>query len=287
MSRKPSPSEHYASYRFDHFIQQFRMCSEKDWNGVAMPDSDLVEVQWATSMDNIENRKKDIVAIDSPPLRENCEASAAPKDAQNSSTPSSEDKTPSGDKPRPSVLLRKFRAKEGAPFARTCDALAFVQHPYVCSLQSSFVDAKGNLYIASPAYSAETLRSWLRWHGASIDCVLRVGAQLMDAVCALHLQGIVHGDLNADAVLMSSSHSTATPRIFGVLGVRSSSQILSDLVSRATAKLLLHTNEKPRVAPEVERWMRGADPPSTPLSSRCLRSGLPASCGTQSGVGAI
>ncbi|MDX1384137.1 MAG: serine/threonine-protein kinase, partial [Thermoanaerobaculia bacterium] len=85
-------------------------------------------------------------------------------------------------------------------FEREAKAISQLQHPHVCSLFD--VGSSGEVdYLVMEYLEGETLESKIRRGPLRLDELLRIGAEIADAVAAAHRRGIVHRDLKPGNVI--------------------------------------------------------------------------------------
>jgi serine/threonine-protein kinase len=109
-------------------------------------------------------------------------------------------------------LLRMTRLPSDSPegqeqaqrMEREAGALRFFQHPSRLQVHEDgrWPEAgTGRRYLVLDFIEAETLSSWAR-SGATLAQVVRVRYHLSGLVLSMHAQGLVHGDLHADNILV-------------------------------------------------------------------------------------
>ena len=86
-------------------------------------------------------------------------------------------------------------------FLRESRVLANHDHPHVATVLATGVLDDGCPYMVQPYLGSDTLRA--RLAGAPLDwrTILEIGAQMADALHALHLAGVIHRDVKPDNIL--------------------------------------------------------------------------------------
>jgi Tol biopolymer transport system component len=98
-----------------------------------------------------------------------------------------------------------FEEKESiARFEREAKSLAAVSHPHIAALYS-FEEISGRHLLVMELAEGETLAERLTKGPLPVEDVLRVGADIADALDTAHRQGIVHRDLKPSNVMMTKS----------------------------------------------------------------------------------
>jgi Tol biopolymer transport system component len=91
-----------------------------------------------------------------------------------------------------------------ARFEREARAISKLNHPHICTLHD--VGAQDGIeYLVMELVEGETLGHRLRNGPLRIEEVLRLGAQMAEALWAAHRQGIVHRDLKPGNVMVAKS----------------------------------------------------------------------------------
>ena len=113
------------------------------------------------------------------------------------------------------VLRPELAASVGAErFLREIQIAAHLQHPHILPLHDSG-EADGFLYFVMPTVDGESLRQKLTREGAlPISEVVRILAEIADALAYAHGHGIVHRDIKPENVMLSGRHAVVTD--FGV-----------------------------------------------------------------------
>lgn len=89
-------------------------------------------------------------------------------------------------------------------FEREARAISRLSHPHVCSVfDVGHVD--GTAYLVMELIEGETLHARLRKGPLAMAQVLRMGAEIADALAAAHRMGIVHRDLKPGNVMVTPS----------------------------------------------------------------------------------
>ncbi len=122
------------------------------------------------------------------------------------------------------VALKLLRPDIGAAigrdrFLKEIEIAARLHHPYILPLYDSG-DADGLLYYVMPYMEEETLRGRLQREGRlALPEVLRITAQLADALDFAHARGVVHRDVKPENVLLLAEHALIAD--FGIARVMS------------------------------------------------------------------
>jgi dipeptidyl aminopeptidase/acylaminoacyl peptidase len=113
------------------------------------------------------------------------------------------------------VLKPEYAATFAAErFLREIEIAARLQHPHIVSLLDSG-EVAGRLYLVMPYIEGESLRArLLRDRQLSISEVIRILADVADALSYAHRKGIVHRDIKPDNILLAGRHALVTD--FGV-----------------------------------------------------------------------
>ncbi|HET9515239.1 MAG TPA: protein kinase [Gemmatimonadales bacterium] len=99
-------------------------------------------------------------------------------------------------------------------FLREIATVARLQHPHIVPLLDSG-QAAGYLYFVMPFVEGESLRERLRRESRlPIPEVLRILADVTDAVAHAHARGVVHRDIKPENILLAGRHAVVTD--FGV-----------------------------------------------------------------------
>jgi eukaryotic-like serine/threonine-protein kinase len=101
-----------------------------------------------------------------------------------------------------------------ARFLREIEIVARLQHPHIVPLLDSG-EAEGVLYLIMPFVEGESLRTRLGRDGRlALADVVRILADVTDALAYAHRKGIVHRDIKPDNILLAGRHALVTD--FGV-----------------------------------------------------------------------
>ncbi|HET9275997.1 MAG TPA: protein kinase [Gemmatimonadales bacterium] len=113
------------------------------------------------------------------------------------------------------VLRRDLIARDSVErFLREIRFGAQLQHPHILPLLDSG-EADGFLYFVMPFVEGESLRDRLRREGQlPVPEVLRILADVVDAVAHAHQRGVVHRDIKPENILLAGRHAVVTD--FGV-----------------------------------------------------------------------
>src|SRR5439155_21508871 len=107
----------------------------------------------------------------------------------------------------PPLLPEEERAALILRFAREARALASVRHPYVVDV-FDVGEFNGQPYLAMEYLAGSNARDRLLRHGPMPpDAVVSLGAQLCEALAAVHAAGIVHRDIKPDNVVLQADGS--------------------------------------------------------------------------------
>ena len=92
-------------------------------------------------------------------------------------------------------------------FLREIDVAAALAHPHILPVHDSG-EADGFLYYVMPYVEGETLRKRLNREGElPIPDVIRILADVADALSFAHSQGVVHRDIKPDNIMLSGRHA--------------------------------------------------------------------------------
>jgi serine/threonine-protein kinase len=92
-------------------------------------------------------------------------------------------------------------------FFREIEVAARLQHPHILSLFDSG-EANGFLYYVMPYVEGISLRDRLSQGGElPVNEVVRILAEMSDALAYAHGQGVVHRDIKPDNVMLSGRHA--------------------------------------------------------------------------------
>ncbi|MCB0323700.1 MAG: protein kinase [Bdellovibrionales bacterium] len=87
------------------------------------------------------------------------------------------------------------------------ERLARLHHPHIVPINDVGIHRQ-SLYLVSPLYARQTLRSILKQEGSLVEeRIRRWGLQLANALRHAHEAGIVHGNLSPDSVFIESSNA--------------------------------------------------------------------------------
>jgi eukaryotic-like serine/threonine-protein kinase len=95
-------------------------------------------------------------------------------------------------------------AERLARFEREARAVSQLSHPHVCTLHD-IGEEQGLHFLVMEHCQGETLAERLRRGSIDLPEVLRVGAQIAEALHAAHRQGIVHRDLKPGNIMITGS----------------------------------------------------------------------------------
>src|SRR5262245_30795767 len=118
-----------------------------------------------------------------------------------------------------SVAIKVLRPEYAATFAaerflREIEIAARLQHPHIVPLLDSG-EVGGNLYLVMPFIEGESLRVRLVREGhLAPGEVIRIVADVADALAYAHDKGIIHRDIKPDNILLAGRHALVTD--FGV-----------------------------------------------------------------------
>ena len=101
-----------------------------------------------------------------------------------------------------------------ARFAREARLAAALDHPNICTIYD-VGHADGVSFIAMQYLEGQTLKHLLRGRPLSVDRLLPIATQVADALAAAHARGIIHCDVKASNVIVSS-HGRAHVLDFGI-----------------------------------------------------------------------
>src|SRR5581483_4212120 len=98
------------------------------------------------------------------------------------------------------VALKIVNEEFAGRFEQESRAIAALNHPAICTLHDV-----GPNYLVMELLDGETLAARLKRGRLSTTEVIRIGAQIADALAAAHAQGIVHRDLKPANVMLTRS----------------------------------------------------------------------------------
>jgi len=135
------------------------------------------------------------------------------------------------------VLRPEFAASLASErFLREIATVAGLQHPHILPLLDSG-SAAGFLYFVMPYVEGETLRARLRREGRlPVPDVIRILADVADAVAHAHQRGVVHRDLKPENILLSGRHAVVTD-----FGVARAASMAADTARQITVGVALGT----------------------------------------------
>ncbi len=102
-------------------------------------------------------------------------------------------------------LLSCLRADLKDRFARECDILASLEHPYVARLYDAGVDPYGLPYLSMEYVNGRALTDWCDAHCLVISSRLELVLQVLVAVQYAHEKGVIHRDIKPSNVLVTES----------------------------------------------------------------------------------
>lgn len=119
------------------------------------------------------------------------------------------------------VLRPDLAASLGAErFLREIEIAAGLEHPHILTLIDSG-EADGFLYYVMPFMEGESLRERLdRGDALSLDEVVRILRDVVDAVAYAHQNGVVHRDIKPDNIMLAGRHASVMD--FGIAKALSS-----------------------------------------------------------------
>ena len=127
----------------------------------------------------------------------------------------------------PAHLSQKPEARDR--FEREARAISSLSHPHICTLYD--VGREGDAdYFVMELLEGETLAARLTRGPLKLEEVLRVAAEIADALAAAHKKGIVHRDLKPGNVVLTKSGAKVLD--FGVAKLRDES--ISETATRTT-----------------------------------------------------
>jgi len=101
-------------------------------------------------------------------------------------------------------------------FKQEANLIARLEHPYIVPLIDSWVMPDAGAFLAMRYFSAGSLRDVLNQQKPmTIESVIRIAAQIADALSLAHLHGIIHRDLKPDNILLDE-HQNAYLTDFGI-----------------------------------------------------------------------
>ena len=131
------------------------------------------------------------------------------------------------------VLREELAASVGATrFLREIAIAAQLQHPNILPLHDSG-HAGGFLYYVMPYVEGPSLRERLeREDELQVGEVVRLLAEIVDALAYSHAHGVVHRDMKPDNIMLSGRHALVTD--FGVAKAVSEAKAVSDVAGSTT-----------------------------------------------------
>jgi len=88
-------------------------------------------------------------------------------------------------------------------FLREARLASALDHPNVCTIHEAG-EAESRLFIAMQYVEGETLRRVIDGRPLSLDSLLSISLQVADALAAAHAQGIIHRDIKAGNIIITS-----------------------------------------------------------------------------------
>ena len=102
-------------------------------------------------------------------------------------------------------LLGRPRADLERRFARECDILASLEHPYIARLYDAGVDANGLPYLSMEYVEGRPLTEWCDSRRLGVRDRLELYLQMLEAVQYAHERQVIHRDLKPSNVLVTGS----------------------------------------------------------------------------------
>ncbi|MBV8113629.1 MAG: protein kinase, partial [Silvibacterium sp.] len=94
------------------------------------------------------------------------------------------------------VAIKVSRERFGGQFEREARTISALNHPNICTL----LDVGPN-YLVTELVKGETLDKWIQ-SGPSLSRILEIARQVLDALHAAHLAGVVHRDLKPQNIMV-------------------------------------------------------------------------------------
>jgi len=117
-------------------------------------------------------------------------------------------------------------------FRREARAISSLSHPHICTLHDIGEDRSVE-FLVMEYLAGETLAHRLLRGALPLDDVLRLAAQIADALDAAHRQGVVHRDLKPSNVMLTGSGAKVLD--FGVAKLQQGDRDTPPVAGRAAA----------------------------------------------------
>jgi len=90
-------------------------------------------------------------------------------------------------------------------FEREAKAISALNHPHICTLYDVGATPSGSSYLVMELVEGDTLAARFRKGALPMEQVLRLGAEMADALAAAHAKGITHRDLKPGNIMLAKS----------------------------------------------------------------------------------
>jgi len=126
-------------------------------------------------------------------------------------------------------------------FQREARAVSALNHPHICTLYD-IGEHEGQPFLAMELLEGQTLKHRLEGRSLKAEEIIKLGAQVAEALEAAHAKGIIHRDLKP-ANIFVTTHGQAKLLDFGV------AKLMHPLGEAATAETLTETGSAPGTLP--------------------------------------
>ena len=137
-------------------------------------------------------------------------------------------------------------------FKREARAIPSLNHPNICTLHD-IGHQDGSDYLVMECVEGETLAKWLEKGLLPVDQVLKVGAQIAEALDKVHRSGIVHRDLKPSNIVLTSTGAKLLD-----FGLAKPISVLVDMATMTATKLEIPATERGTIVGDLPIHVSGA-----------------------------